>query len=48
MMVKFLHAVVADVAMRAPEGPENVASIAEFKLEEHWRVGLTDLQVEDS
>ena len=48
MMVKFLHAVVAYVAVRAPQGPEDVACVTEFELEEHRRMGQTDLEVEDS
>ena len=38
MMVELHDTVVADVAMGCSDWPEDVAGLAELKLENHWRV----------
>ena len=48
MMVELHDAVVADVAMRCSDRPEDVASLTELKLENNWRVRHVHLQEENA
>ena len=48
MVVELHDTVVANVAVAAPSGPENVARLAELEFEQERRVSLVHLQVEDA
>ena len=45
VMVEFHDTVVAQIAMRAPRGSENVAGLAELELKQQWRVRQIHLHV---
>lgn len=45
VMVEFHDTVVAQIAMGAPRGSENVAGLAELELKQQWRVRQIHLHV---
>ena len=48
MMIKAHDTIVAHIAVRCSQRPENVARIAEFEFIKEWRMRLTHHQIVDS